>query len=47
MGCEAGTFIVTSTLEGCSTKAKEVTSPHEVRLTLLNTNPVFQCLGSL
>ena len=31
-------------LEGWPTKAKEAPSPHEVRLILLNTNPVFQCL---
>ena len=46
-GVQAGIFIVTPTLEGWSTKAKEVTCPHEVRLTLLDTNPVFQCFGSL
>ena len=54
MGCEAGRcktstqlgiFIVTPTLEGSPIKAKEAPSPHEVRLTLLDTNPVFQCLG--
>ena len=28
-------------LEGSPTKAKEAPSPHEVRLALLNTNPVF------
>ena len=27
------------------TKAEEACLPHEVRLTLLDTNPVFQCLG--
>ena len=27
------------------TKAKEAPSPHEVRLALLDTKPVFQCLG--
>ena len=32
-------------LEGWPTKAKEVPSPHEVRLTPLDTNPVPQCLG--
>ena len=32
-------------LEGWPTKAKEAPSPHEVRLTPLETNPVFQCLG--
>ena len=53
MGCEAGEcktstpqgiFIVTPSLEGCPTKAKETPSPHEVRLTLMDSNPVFQCL---
>ena len=29
-------------LEGLPTKAKEAPSPHEVRLALLDTNPVFQ-----
>ena len=56
MGCEAGRcktstpegiFIVTPSLEGLPTKAKEAPSPHEVRLALLDTNPVFQCLGEL
>ena len=37
---------MTPSLEGWSTKAKEVPSPHEVRLSLLNTNPVFYCLGN-
>ena len=32
-------------LEGWPTKAKEAPSPHEVRLTLLDINPLFQCLG--
>ena len=32
-------------LEGWPTKAKEAPSPHEVRLTSLDTNPVFQCVG--
>ena len=32
-------------LEGWPTKAKEAPSPHEVRLTPLDTNPVFQNLG--
>ena len=50
MGCEAGRcktstpygiFIVKSSLEGWPTKAKEAPSPHEVRLTPLDTNPVF------
>ena len=54
MGCEAGQcktstpysiFIVTPTLEGLPTKAKEATSLYEVRLAQLVTNPVFQCLG--
>ena len=31
-------------LEGWPTKAKEATSPYEVQLTLLDTNPLFQCL---
>ena len=46
MGCEAGRcktstpqgiFIVTPSLEGWSTKATEAPSPHEVRLTPLDT----------
>ena len=37
-------FIVTPSLEERSTKAKD-TPPHEVKLTLLGTNPLFQCLG--
>ena len=54
MGCEAGQcktatpggiFIVTPSLKGSPTKAKEAPSPHEVKLVLLDTNPVFQCLG--
>ena len=55
MGCEAGhcnrtfapegIFIVIPSLKGWPTKAKEALSPHEVRLTPLDTNPVFQCLG--
>ena len=32
-------------LEGFPTKAKEAPSPHEVRLALLDTNPVFHSLG--
>ena len=53
MGCEAGQcktstpygiFIMTPSLEGWPTKAKEAPSPHEVRLSPLDTNPVFQCL---
>ena len=47
--CETSTpiviFIVISSLEGWPTKAKEATSPHEARLALLDTNPVFQCLS--
>ena len=31
-------------LEGLRTKAKEAPSPHEVRLSLLDTNPVFHSL---
>ena len=54
MGCRAGQcktstpkgiFIVTPELEGLPTKAKEAPFPHEVRLALLDTNSVFQCLG--
>ena len=53
MGCEAGRcktstpygiFIVIPSLEGLPTKAKEAPSPHEVRLTPLDTNPVFHSL---
>ena len=33
---------MTPSLEGWRTKAKEAPSPHEVRLALLDTNPVFQ-----
>ena len=36
---------MTPSLEGWPTKAKEPCSLHEVRLTWLDTNPVFQCLG--
>ena len=36
---------MTPSLEGPPTKAKEAPSPHEVRLVLLDTNPVFQCLS--
>ena len=32
-------------LEGWPTKAKEAPSPHEVRMSPLDTNPVFQSLG--
>ena len=50
MGCKAGwcktstqwvIFIVTPSPERWSTKTKEVLSPHEVRLALLNTNPAL------
>ena len=34
-------------VEGWPTKAKEAPSPHEVRLTSLDTNPVSQCLGDV
>ena len=36
---------MTPSLEGWPTKAKEAPSPHEVKLSPLDTNPVFQCLG--
>ena len=35
---------MTPSLEGWPTKAKE-TPPHEVKLALLDTNPVFQCVA--
>ena len=35
---------MTPSLEGSPTKTKEAPSPNEVRLALLDTNPVFQCL---
>ena len=35
---------MTTSLEGSPAKAKEAPSPHEVRLGVLDTNPVFQCL---
>ena len=38
---------MTPTLEGLPTKAKEAPFPREVRLALLDTNPVFQCLGEI
>ena len=53
MGCEAGRcktstpegiFIMTPSLDGWPTKGKEAPSPHEVKLSLLDTNSVFQCL---
>ena len=37
-------FIVMPSLEWWPIKAKEAPSPHEVRLTPLDTNPVFQYL---
>ena len=36
---------MTPSQEWLPTKAKEAPSPHEVKLALLDTNPVFQCLG--
>ena len=36
-----------ASLEGWPNKAKEVPSPQEVRLTLLDNNPVFQCLEGI
>ena len=56
MGCEAGQcktstpsgiFIVAPSLEGWLTKDKVAPPPHKVRLGLLDTNPVLQCLGEL
>ena len=56
MRCEAGRcktstpygiFIVTPSLEGWPIYAKEAPSPHEVRVALLVTNPVFQSLGEI
>ena len=38
---------VTRTLEELPTKAKEASSPQEVRLALLDTNTAFQCLGEI
>ena len=35
---------MTPSLEVWQTKAKEIPSPHKVRLAPLDTNPVFQCL---
>ena len=40
----SGFLILTSSLEVLVTKAKEAPSPHEVKLILLDTNTVFQCL---
>ena len=39
-----GIFVMTPSLEGWLAKAKEAPSAHEVRMTLLDVNPVFQCL---
>ena len=36
---------MTPSQEGLPTKAKEAPFPHEVRLALLDTKLVFQCLG--
>ena len=36
---------MTPSLDGWPIKVKETPSPHEIRLTPLDTNPVFQCLG--
>ena len=36
---------MTTSLEGLPTNAKKAPSPHVVRLALVDTNPVFQCLG--
>ena len=36
---------MTPSLKGQPTKVKEAPSPHEVILTPLETNPVFQCFG--
>ena len=35
-------FTVAPSLDRWATKAKEAPSPHKVKLTLLDTNPVFQ-----
>ena len=35
---------MTPSIEGWPTKAKEAPSAHEVRMSTLNTNPVFQSL---
>ena len=37
-------FIMTPSLERWPAKANKASSPHEVRLTLLETNLIFQCL---
>ena len=38
-------FLLWHYRQGSSTKAKKTYSPHDVRLTTLGTNAVFQCLG--
>ena len=38
---------MTPSLKGSPTKAQEAPSPYEVTLALLDTNPVFQCLGEI
>ena len=35
---------MTPSLDGRPTRAKEAPSPHQLRLILLDTNPVFKCL---
>ena len=39
--------MVTPSLEGWPTNAKESPSPHELRLAPLDTNQVFQSLGGI
>ena len=41
-----GIFIVTRSLEGWTTNTRETPSCHEVRLTTLDTNTVFQSVGA-
>ena len=41
-----GIFIVTPSLEGWTTNTKVTTSCHEVRLTTLDTNTVFESVGA-
>ena len=38
---------MTPSLEGLPTKAKEAPSPHKVRLSPVDINPVSQCLGGI
>ena len=40
-----GIFIVTPSIEVWLTKAKEAPSPHKVRLTPLDSNPVFHSMS--